>query len=467
MASSTSYSESAAAPSPSETLSQMALSAPTATPATRPVSRRESTAWNTVPEFLRKAPKESFVDIPCELYLPGKADPQQWMSTSTVARVTYDGFTYQYGYDPLAQTYDMLVSGLAQSGFVLQETVGVMAAEIPAQLTAGQILRVEAWFEVISQNLYPYEGVGITAMDRNVSPNSSLDSIDMQRLYDDARGFTGPLYLVDHFVAGPHAIDLGQTAVQHFSDRIDNQGWFGIGFAADGWDLSGSDGQTVFWKMAGGGGLPASGRPFFRVYYNAPPAPFFLREPALSSTVLDPQPTLQWNRPPDPNGDTPITFRVRLGTDPALASAVDIDAATAISMQTPFPLAPGSYYWQVVASDPLGAERSSAVWDFTVTTATDAPALGAAEALRAVPNPFNPRTSLRFELAKAGRTTLEIFDGRGRRVRQLYSGELSAGAHTIQWDGRDDRGQSCASGAYFVQLQQGTRHEARRLALVR
>ncbi len=423
--------------------------------------------WNHVPEYRSKAAKESYVDIPCEVFLPGKADPQQWMATATVARVTSDGFNYQYGYDPLAQTYDLLVSGLAQSGYVLQETVGIMAAHLPSQLVAGQILRVEAWFEVLSQNLYPYEGVGITALERNITPNSSLDSFDMQRLYDDARGYTGGLYFVDHFATGAHAIDLGQTAVQNLSDRIGNQGWFGVGFAADGWDLSGSNGQTVFWKMAGGGGLPASGRPFFRVYYNAPPAPFFRQSPANGAVLTDNQPLLQWSLPADPNGDSPITFRIRLGSDPSLSTGADIDAATATSLQLPFPLAAGTYYWQVTASDPLGAERSTAIGTFTVVNATAAPSAPTALALRAVPNPFNPRTTLRFDLATAGPTRLEIYDGRGRRVRRLLQDDLAAGSHVLPWDGTDDRGEACASGVYLARLVHGDRRETSRLALVR
>ena len=57
---------------------------------------------------LQRAPTEFFVDLPCNVFLPGKADPQEWMATSTLVYYTLDGIQYQYGYDPFAQSYDMI-----------------------------------------------------------------------------------------------------------------------------------------------------------------------------------------------------------------------------------------------------------------------------------------------------------------------------------------------------------------------
>lgn len=72
--------------------------------------------------------------------------------------------------------------------------------------------------------------------------------------------------------------------------------------------------------------------------------------------------------------------------------------------------------------------------------------------LAAVPNPFNPRTELRFELARAGRVQLEIYDVRGRRVRNLVDRDLGAGPHTTSFDGCDDDGAALASGVYYVRI---------------
>lgn len=81
----------------------------------------------------------------------------------------------------------------------------------------------------------------------------------------------------------------------------------------------------------------------------------------------------------------------------------------------------------------------------------DAPAPGGG--LRAVPNPFNPRTEIRFTTPRAGRAEVRIFDVAGRCVRTLAAGTLPAGATgTVTWRARDDAGREPASGAYFARL---------------
>ena len=68
------------------------------------------------------------------------------------------------------------------------------------------------------------------------------------------------------------------------------------------------------------------------------------------------------------------------------------------------------------------------------------------------PNPFNPRTTLRFTLSTRQETTLAIYDVGGRRVRTLIDAELEGGPHEIVWDGTDDAGHALASGVYWSQL---------------
>ena len=70
----------------------------------------------------------------------------------------------------------------------------------------------------------------------------------------------------------------------------------------------------------------------------------------------------------------------------------------------------------------------------------------------AVPNPFNPATSLKFSLPADARVELDIFDVSGRRVRSLVAGRLAAGPHSVPWKGRDDADRNVASGSYFARL---------------
>jgi hypothetical protein len=82
---------------------------------------------------------------------------------------------------------------------------------------------------------------------------------------------------------------------------------------------------------------------------------------------------------------------------------------------------------------------------------TPLPGLG----LRAAPNPFNPRTEIRFATPAAGRAEVEIFDLRGKLVRTLLQGEQAAGEHRVTWDGLDDSGSAVASGVYLVRAAAG------------
>ncbi len=71
---------------------------------------------------------------------------------------------------------------------------------------------------------------------------------------------------------------------------------------------------------------------------------------------------------------------------------------------------------------------------------------------RASPNPFNPRTTLAFRAPVAARIQVRLCDARGRLVRSLFDEVVTAGEHTVPWDGRDDRGRDLASGIYLVQV---------------
>ncbi len=72
--------------------------------------------------------------------------------------------------------------------------------------------------------------------------------------------------------------------------------------------------------------------------------------------------------------------------------------------------------------------------------------------LAARPNPFNPSTSIAYELARAGAVRLEVFSVDGRRVAVLVDGMQAAGPHQAVWTGRDDAGRAMASGTYMYRL---------------
>ncbi len=98
------------------------------------------------------------------------------------------------------------------------------------------------------------------------------------------------------------------------------------------------------------------------------------------------------------------------------------------------------------------------------------PAAGArpaAVSLDNQPNPFNPRTTIRFALPAPGHTTVAVYGLDGRRVATLVDGDLPAGEHRTTWDGRDSRGQAVASGTYVYRLEGAGVVATRRMVLVK
>lgn len=83
------------------------------------------------------------------------------------------------------------------------------------------------------------------------------------------------------------------------------------------------------------------------------------------------------------------------------------------------------------------------------------------------PNPFNPATTISFELPERTRVELSIFDARGTHVRTLIDGPRDGGRQSVEWDGRDGRGTAVGSGIYFCRLTAGKKTLTRKLTLVK
>ena len=86
---------------------------------------------------------------------------------------------------------------------------------------------------------------------------------------------------------------------------------------------------------------------------------------------------------------------------------------------------------------------------------------------QAFPNPFNPMTSIRFALPAAARTTVMVYDVRGRTVKTLVNDTLPAATHVVQWQGDDDRGRAVSAGIYFYRVTSGDHTAVGRMALIK
>lgn len=123
--------------------------------------------------------------------------------------------------------------------------------------------------------------------------------------------------------------------------------------------------------------------------------------------------------------------------------------------------AEGWYFlWFAAQPDPAGAPEPCA-------TSVVPLARGVIQAARVSPNPFNPATSVRFELSQGSAVSIAIHDLSGRLIRKLDLGNREPGSHSIRWDGRDDNGRTVASGVYVVELRAGADTWTSNMALLK
>lgn len=83
------------------------------------------------------------------------------------------------------------------------------------------------------------------------------------------------------------------------------------------------------------------------------------------------------------------------------------------------------------------------------------------------PDPFNPSTTILYEIPESARVTLQVYDMLGQRVATLVDGILQAGQHGIIWDGRNTSGVQAPSGVYVYRLQAGELIAERKMLLLR
>ncbi len=71
------------------------------------------------------------------------------------------------------------------------------------------------------------------------------------------------------------------------------------------------------------------------------------------------------------------------------------------------------------------------------------------------PNPFNPRTMIRYYLPESGNMELIVYNIKGERVRNILNDYSEEGWHEMEWDGRNEQGASTTSGVYILRLRSG------------
>lgn len=83
------------------------------------------------------------------------------------------------------------------------------------------------------------------------------------------------------------------------------------------------------------------------------------------------------------------------------------------------------------------------------------------------PNPFNPRTTIKYELAEDSKVVLRIYNALGQEVRTLVQQPMKSGYHSTIWDGRNNANKAVSSGLYIYRLEAGEFYKCRKMMFLK
>ncbi len=163
---------------------------------------------------------------------------------------------------------------------------------------------------------------------------------------------------------------------------------------------------------------------------------------------------LSWDYPTDPDVDHYLVYRnISLeypGEEP-IAQVMGTTWFDGIDDGSAW-----DYHYWVVAVDHAGNRSHPTDWENTQVSGVGNNILPKEVALfSAAPNPFNPMTTIKFELPEEQRVRLSIFGIDGKLINTLENGVKSAGSHYTVWKGLDSAGRKVSSGTYVYRLEAG------------
>ena len=237
------------------------------------------------------------------------------------------------------------------------------------------------------------------------------------------------------------------------------------------------------------GGFNSSTGPYTMIYRNdggfsanvPPSSPAEINETVHADSVL-----LSWHHAIDNETPSPsLTYNLRVGTTPG---GVDIispmaDAAGyrrivsfgSANLDTTWMiknLAEGTYYWSVQAVDNAFAGSPFALEDSFSIVLTDAgePGVDLPKAVmlyQCYPNPFNPSTTIMFDLPEPAHVKLCVYNVKGELIATLVNQHMTEGRKEVTWGAKDNRGQAVSSGIYFYRLVAGDFVPIKKMVLLR
>jgi hypothetical protein len=162
------------------------------------------------------------------------------------------------------------------------------------------------------------------------------------------------------------------------------------------------------------------------------------------------------------------SYRLQISTDSGFA-ATQLDSVTSFdSLRVPSGrlLNNTRYFWHVRAQNIGGNSSYGPTWSFTtslvgiVNNGNEIPKVF--KLYPAYPNPFNPSTTIKFDLPVTGTLKLEIFNTLGELVATLINGNIEAGSYFVKWDAVD-----YSSGIYFYRVTTGNYTSIQKMILLK
>jgi len=126
-----------------------------------------------------------------------------------------------------------------------------------------------------------------------------------------------------------------------------------------------------------------------------------------------------------------------------------------------------TYQYYVTAVYPTGESEPSDTVSVTPVSDADIISVAVTRLKGNYPNPFNPTTTISYNMAREGHVSIEVYNSKGQRVRILVDDMRSVGSHSVVWDGRDMSGGSVASGVYFYRMTTDGYSSVRKMLLMK
>ena len=187
----------------------------------------------------------------------------------------------------------------------------------------------------------------------------------------------------------------------------------------------------------------------------------------LTAANVDGTADLSWTASGSHDEDL-ATYRVYRGTEAGFVLDESSLVGSSLTLVFTDDSATGTVHYRVTAVD-VHDNESAASGEVTVQLGmSPAGALPTVFSHRGnYPNPFNPMTTIAFDLPQTIRTRVTVYDAAGRLVQTLLDETLAAGQQTVRWNGTDLQGRSVSSGVYFSRVEAGELTAVRTMTLVR